>query len=359
MRTRAPETFAADAVSSAEPHARVHSALRPAAWLGSLLALALLLPAPASAARQEQPEQQAVEETNILFDVATIERRLRAPLGEILAMERTRVLETDRSRRVNMAGKDGEPDMELHWKPVAPPGTGFNNEPRYEIAAYRFQQLFLDEPDYVVPPTVLRTLPLEEYRQYREVSRPTVSGTRSVLFLLTYWVQDLNFDTVDPFQQRLFDEDPKYARHFANANVLTHLIAHKDGNHGNVVVSRNGLNRRVFVLDSDVAFRSRASDLGARWSNLQIRRIPAATVERLRQVTRADLDAALGVVAEFQVVDGILEPVELGPNLGPSRGLRQAEGRVQFGLTSAEIGDLERRIQAMLREVDRGRLTTF
>jgi hypothetical protein len=298
-------------------------------------------------------------DTNIPFPVEYIEARMLAPELDILDMDRSRPLEADRNRRVTLGGPDGEPPIDVHWKPVAPPGHGFNNEPRYELAAYRLQKLFLEEPEYVVPPTVLRAMSMEAYNRIRPVNQPTIRGTRSVLFLLSYWVQNLAVDTVDPFDPNMFERVGTYTTHFANANLLTHLIDHKDGNHGNVLVSMDGLNVRVFAVDNDVAFRSRVSDRGDRWRHLQVDRLPAATVERLRTITREDLDAQLGVVAEFRVTDGYLEPVEAGPNLQPRRGVRVQDDRVQFGLTRGEIGDVERRIQRVLRDVDRGRLSTF
>jgi hypothetical protein len=298
-------------------------------------------------------------DTNILFPVDYIHQRLLSEQLAISDIDRTRMLQEDRSRRVTLLGQNGEPDMEAHWKPVAPPGYGFNNEPRYILAAHRLQAMFLDEADYVTAPVVLRALPLEEYRQFMPVAGPTIRGTRSVLFLLAYWIQHLTVDTVDPLDRRLLEADPRYAYHFGNANLLTHLIRHRDGNHGNMVVSMNGTNRRVFALDNDVAFRSDQSNLGDRWSRLHVDRLPASSIDRLRAITREDLERELGVVAEFEVVGGLLRPAPAGPNLRPGQGVRQQDGRVQFGLTSAEIGDVERRIAALLRDVDRGRIGTF
>jgi hypothetical protein len=318
----------------------------------------LLLVLAASTATLAVPVSLAGQDSNILYPVDYIEERLLQPL-QVLDMERTRQLEEDRSRRVVVEGSDGEPAMEVHWKPVGRGAQGFNNEPRYELAAYRFQKLFLDEPDYVVPPAVLRALPLEEYRSFRSASQPTIRGTSSVLFLLSYWIQNLAVDTVDPFDPTLFDLDETYAWHFANANILTHLIDHKDGNHGNVLVSMDHENRRVFAVDNDVAFSSRVSDQGDRWRHLQVERLPAATIDRLREVTREDLERKVAVVAEFEIVDGYLHPVEPGENLSPRRGVRVTADRVQFGLTPREIRDVERNIQRLLRDVDRGRIATF
>jgi hypothetical protein len=332
---------------------RRYFAPRQAAFL--LVAVFAVFARPGPAVALQAP----AGDTNILYPVEYIEQRLRAPGLEIVGIERARPLEEDRSRRVTLAERDGDPAMDVHWKPVAPPGHGFNNEPRYELAAYRFQQMFLDEPDYVVPPTVLRAMPIEEYREYRSVRAPTIRGTQSVLFLLSYWIQNLAVDTVDPFDQALFDRDAGYARHFANTNLLTHLIDHKDGNHGNVLVSMDAADRRVFAVDNDVAFRSLVSDRGDRWRRLHVDRLPASSVERLRAITRADLERELGVVTEFEIIDGYLQPAQLGPNLGANRGVRIRDGRVQFGLTRAEIRDLERRITRLLADVDRGRIGTF
>jgi hypothetical protein len=317
--------------------------------------VALLLSAPPSGAGAQEPRA----DTNILFPVEFIERQLLAPRLELLNLDRSRPIDNDRNRRVTLAGPDGEPLMDVHWKPVAPPGTGFNNEPRYELAAYRLQRLFLDEAEYVVPPTVLRAMPVEEHRFILPLAEPTIRFTQSVLFLLSYWIRNLGVDTVDPFDRSLFDMDEVYARHFANANTLTYLIEHKDGNHGNLLVSMDAFNRRVFSVDNDVSFRSDRSDKGVRWRTLHVDRLPATTVARLRELTRERLDAELAVLAEFRIVNGELEAVPPGENLGVTRGLRIRDDRVQFGLTRAEIGDVERRIQRLLSDVDRGRITTF
>jgi hypothetical protein len=319
------------------------------------LAWLVILGVPVAASGQVVPTGN----TNILYPIEYIEERLRTPELDIVELDRSRPVEADRARRVVLAGRDGEPPMQVHWKPVAPPGHGFNNEPRYELAAYRFQKLFLDEDEYVVPPAVLRAMPIDAYQEVQAFRNPTIRGTRSVLFLLSYWIHNLWVDTVDPFQSSMFELNPTYRRHFANANLLTHLIDHKDGNHGNLLVSRDGLNMRVFAVDNDVAFRSQISDRGDRWRQLLVDQLPAATVERLRGITRDQLDAELAVLAEFQIVGEYLEPVEPGPNAGSRRGVRVGEGRVQFGLTQGEINDLDRRIRSLLRNVDRGRIRVF
>ena len=55
-------------------------------------------------------------------------------------------------------------EIEAKLRPAATKGDIFNNVPRYEIAAYRLQMLYLDPDDYVTQqrPTVLRAVALEQ-----------------------------------------------------------------------------------------------------------------------------------------------------------------------------------------------------
>ncbi|TVP56451.1 MAG: hypothetical protein EA351_07980 [Gemmatimonadales bacterium] len=333
------------------PELVMHGVSAPSKGLLALLPALLLLAALASPA--------SAQDRNILYPIAEIEARLLAPELVVLDQDYTRPLEGDRSRRVTLADPDGGEPWEVHWKPVGMGAEGFNNQPRYELAAYHFQKLFLDESDYVVPPTVLRAMAIEEYREIRRVEEPTIRGTRSILFLLSYWLQNIAVDTVDPFDQMSFDRLPSYAWHWGNLNVFTHLIDHKDANHGNVLVSLDGSNTRVFAVDNDVAFAGRTAEAGNRWSRLLVDRIPDTTVERLREITLQQLHEELGVVAEFQIVGGYLYPMAPEENLQPGRGLRVTEDRVQFGLTEGEIRNIYQRIERLLERVDRGQITTF
>jgi hypothetical protein len=316
-----------------------------------LLLLATLLPSPPSPAA-------AAQSLNIPHPVEVILDRLMAPELEILNMSQARpLISGDRSAQVLLAGGEGEVPLPAHWKPVRAPGEGFNNEPRYEIAAWRIQQLFLDEEEYVVPPKVLRAVPLTDYEGVREERSPTIRGTNSFVFILSYWVQDVT--NTDPFDPIRLERDEAYARAWGNVNLLTHLIDHKDSNVGNLLISVDPDRPRFFAVDNDVAWRSQSSSVGDRWRRLLTNRLPADVVERLRNISTEDLEGTLGVVAEFAIVDGYLEPVAPGPNLGPNRGVRITEDRVQFGLTAREIRDTEGRIRNVLRDVDRGRIRTF
>lgn len=324
--------------------------LRPAHRATRLLLAPLLLALAAAHA--------ASQDVNVEHPIAYIEARMVLERLAVLGMQQARpLIEGDRSAIVRLDGPDGEPPVTVKWKPVGRGAQGFNNEPRYELAAYQFQKLFLEELEYVVPPTVLRSMPLDEYRELLPAAQPTLRGANSVLFLMAYWVQ--NVTNREPFVETRFDTDTVYARHWGNLNILTHLIDHRDANVGNILVSTDPTNPRLFSVDNDVAFRSRVSDQGDDWRRLHVRRLPHATIERLRQIRADDLTNALAVLAEFQIVDGELTPVEPGENLNPGRGVRTTDDRVQFGLTRAEINDIDNRIRRLLEQVERGRIGTF
>lgn len=289
------------------------------------------------------------------FPVAEIEARLAGPLNVVESEQARPKIEGDRSTRVVLADPEGGPPLTAKWKPVAAPAQGFNNEPRYELAAYQLQKLFLDECEYVVPPVVLRAMPIDEYRRARPDARPTLREADSAMFLLSYWLEHVT--NRDAWDADRFQADPRYARHWGNLNILTHLVDHKDANIGNLLISQHPQDPRIFAVDNDVAFRSDASDRGDTWKRLQVDRLPATTLERLRRITLADLERALGVLAEFRIVEGQLVAAEPGENLQPRRGLRTSVDRVQFGLSTAEIRDVKRRIDRLLEQLDRGRIT--
>lgn len=259
----------------------------------------------------------------------------------------------DRTQRVAV----GLPDstvMVLKWANAPRGGAAFNNEPRYEAAAYQLQKMFLDEPEYVVPPTVLRTFPLSFVSTHIPGTAATWDDAQSVLVVLSYWLSQV---TPDQFwDEKRAQTDTVYARYLGNMNILTYLIRHSDGNVGNFLISSTGTVPRLFSVDNGVSFRSPPSDRGLEWRSLRVKRLPAHTVERLRALSPELLRAELGVLAEFEVRDGQLVAAARGVNLDPRRGVRRRDGRVQIGLTEAEIGDVVERIQRLLERIDRGQI---
>ncbi len=244
------------------------------------------------------------------------------------------------------------------WAQAAPGGETFNNVPRYEVAAYRVQRLFLDPADYVVPPTVLRAVPIEWYREKIDADvEPTFDHTESVLVVLQYWLNQVTL--LEDLDTARFRADTAYARRVGDLNLFTYVIRHSDSNKGNFLISTVAESPRAFSVDNGVAFSMAESERGIAWRGVRVPAVPRATVERLRSLTREELDRALGVVAEFHVVDGELEPAPPGENLRPGAGVRRKDDVIQLGLTDVEIGRMWDRIQDLLRDVDRGRVATF
>ena len=307
--------------------------------------LMLLLAAPAWA-----------QDGNILEPVDSIVNRMLKGQFEVVDQRGSR-FEGDRTNRAALSFPDGSM-MVAKWARAATGGEGFNNQPRYEVAAYEIQKLFLDEPSYVVPPTVLRAFPLSWYQRLQSSALPTFRNTSSVLVTLQYWL--FNVDGEGVWDEDRFATDTAYARHFADLNILTYLIRHNDANAGNLLISRDPENPRVFAVDNGLAFSSETSDRGATWRTMQVRRLPRTTVERLRAITEDDLRRALGVLAQYEVgPDGTLYAVEPTENLSPRRGIRQEGTIIQLGLTEREIRDTWRRLQKLLEDVDRGRYELF
>lgn len=319
-----------------------------AALLAALLAIPLATPPGAFAA--------AAQDANILFPVDTIEHRLGHVHFEVIDRWDTR-FDGDRTQRVALEFPDGM-TMAVKWARAPREGREFNNEPRYEIAAYLLQKLFLEPEEYVVPPIVARALPIDWYRELDPDVRPTFGGTASALVALQYWL--FNVTATNFYDPDRFEADSAYARHLANMNILTFLIDHGDSNHGNFLLSRDSANPRVFAVDNGIAFASPRSGVGYEWHALRVSRVPQRTVDRLRAITRTQLEDLLGVVIQLEVQeDGRFQVVEPTENLGPQRPVRRRDGIIQLGLTRAEIRGVERRIERLLRDVDRGRLETF
>ncbi len=295
------------------------------------------------------------QDSNLLFPVDTIVRRMRDEALVVLDLRGSRA-QRDRTQRVTLRYPDSSV-MIVKWAQAAPGGSTFNNEPRYEIAAYELQRLFLDQADYVVPPTIARAVPLEWLRQYDATAEPTFGRTSSVVMVMQYWLSQVTNENF--YDRARFESDSVYARHFADFNILTYLVRHNDSNIGNFLISLNPAKPRVFSVDNGVAFRSEASDRGFTWRDLRVDRLPHATVERLRRITREDLERTLGVIAHFEIHNGELIYGEATANLAPNRGVRKTDHAVQFGLTTAEIRDIERRLRQLLERVDEKKLEVF
>ena len=316
----------------------------------AVVAAALFLGALASA-----PGALRAQDAYVRLPVDSLERLLaHEPFG-VVSFEDNR-FEGDRTQRAVLAFGDGT-RVEVKWARAPRGGGAFNNHPRYEVAAYRLQQLFLDPEDYVVPPTVVRCVPEAEHRRIDPAARATFGDDPCVLVVLQYWLQEVAEGEI--FHEDRTAWDTTYARRVCHVNVFTVLAGHKDANRGNVLVGRDPHHPRFFAVDNGVAFGSPPSDRGDDWGELRIDRLPRATVERLRGISLEDLEAALGVVAQLERRDGVRVPVEPGPNLDPGDGIRRAGGVWKLGLTGREIRDVHRRLRRLLDDVDEGDVALF
>jgi hypothetical protein len=299
------------------------------------------------------------QDTNVLHPINVLERRITRDTFKVMQVRGSRRA-NDRTQRVTLAFDDSSV-IEAKFAVWAPNGEVFNNVPRYEMAAYELQKLFLDEPDYVVPPTHSRAFNLDWYRtNFQPDIKPTFGGkTNSVFAVVQYWLFGVTNDTLQVFDLKKFDRDTVYARHLGDLNLLTYLIKHNDSNLGNVLISTNPTSPRLFSVDNGVAFAGDESDRGTAWRDIRVPRVSAATIERLKKITREDLDRALGVLAEWELKDSYYVPVEKTENTSAGRGVRKTDTRLQLGLTRLEIGGVDTRLKQLLKRVEGGRLKTF
>ena len=246
------------------------------------------------------------------------------------------------------------------WK-TAPAGTfdSWNNNPRKELATYAVQRWFLDPKDYVVPTVALRCIPIDDFRRVEPKATPSLDGTTCVLGEFSLWLEHVEVpdNLYDPAR---FEDDYNYAYHLSNFNVLAYLVEHRDGRPGNILVADDPRNRRVFAVDNGISFGGLIYNfLTTNWDVMRVPAIPRAMVERLRALDRAKL-AALGTLVEVATDrGGVLHPVPGGKPIDPDRGVRVQPGRVQMGLTTAEIDAVAERVATLLRRVDDGTLRVF
>ena len=294
------------------------------------------------------------QNANVAYATAELDQRLAVEPFEILEAKPSRGLEEEVGLRARVRFADGV-EMTLKVRPAGPGASEFNNEPRYELAAYRIQSLFLDPDDYVVPPTALRMMPLATLKPYAPAARPTFRKSDDVLVVLQYWMENVagKGDILDVAR---FAADPEYARRFGSFNLLTYAIDHGDSNLGNVLISTVPGEPRAWAVDNGVAFDAPESDRGNVWSEIRVPWLPAAEVGRLRTLDEARLEESLAVLAQWRRIDGRLEAVEPGANLSKYRGVRIEYDIVQLGLKGNEIRSIARRIGALMKQIDKGRI---
>jgi hypothetical protein len=250
-------------------------------------------------------------------------------------------------------------EISAKWKEAPASADGWNNSLRREIGAYVVQTLFLEPEEQVVPPVAARCIPLDVYRPVVEDARPNLEGTSCVFGTLAAWLGNVEVPK-NAFDTERFSHDLRYARSFGNANLLAYLIAHRDARPGNFLASTDPSNPQLFAVDNGIAFGGVLYNFFVwHFDAIRVRGLPKQSIDRLRKVGRRDLEA-LGVVGQLEADSaGILRNVEPTANLAPTEGVRLGPGRVQFGLTTAEIDAIDERLRELLKRIDAGELAVF
>ena len=297
----------------------------------------------------------AAQDVNITQPPAEIERLFAA---EAMVIEQAEISRPKAPGDITLRADvsfGGAPALRVKLRRAEPGAEAFNNVPRYDLAAYELQKLFLDPEEYVVPPTALRMVPLADFARFAPEVERTFPGANQVLAVVQYWLNDIR-NAQDIYDAARFAADPLYARHIGQLNLLTYLIEHRDSNLGNFLIGRAATGSRVFSIDHGVAFASEDSDRGELWKVIRVDRFPADAVERLRTVTPELLKQRLGVLAQWRLENGGYAPMPPGENIAFGRGVRRKDDVLQMGLTEAEIMQVNRQLVRLLAQVDRGRL---
>jgi len=299
----------------------------------------------------------AAQDSNITRPVDELERLLAAEPLVITSAEISRPkAKGDITLKADVSF-GGAPPLRVKLRKAEPGGEEFNNVPRYDLAAYELQKLFIPPSEYVVPPTALRMVDLADFQKYQADVKRTFAGADQVLAVLQYWLSDI-LVLADVYNAERFASDPVYARHIGQLNVLTYLIQHRDSNAGNFLIGKAQTGARVFSIDHGVAFASIDSDRGELWKDMRVTKLPADTVAELRKITLPVLEQRLGVLAQWKLEGNKFVPAPPGPPLSVHRGVRRAGKDLQMGLTRSEMQAIYRLLTKLLERVDRGEITT-
>ena len=211
----------------------------------------------------------AAQDANIKQPIAELEQLLAA---EPLVITKAEISRPNAKGDITLKADvsfGGAPPLRVKLRRAEPGADSFNNVPRYDLAAYELQKLFLDPAEYVVPPTALRMVPLADFAKYAPGVERTFPAADQVLAVVQYWLSDIKV-IADVYDPERFAADPVYARHIGQLNVLTYLIRHRDSNLGNFLIGKAEVGARVFSIDHGVAFASEDSDRGEVWKDMRV-----------------------------------------------------------------------------------------
>jgi len=220
------------------------------------------------------------------------------------------------------------------------------------------QQLFLDPDDYIVPPVAVRCIPLDDYRPISKTAVATRPHTKCVLGTLSAWLENVQ-EPDKAWDPKRFEQDPRFAYHFGNLNILTDLIKHRDAKKSNFLMSTDALNPQIFSVDNGISFDGIYNFFTWHFDQIRVGGLPKQTIERLQQVKPDQLER-LAVLLELQPdAEGILHPAPATPGTNRDEGVRMVGNGIQFGLTTEEIAAINERMQALQADIREGREKVF
>ena len=251
--------------------------------------------------------------------------------------------------------------------------TTNRNSPRFELAAYAVQKLFLEPHEYVVPPSGAYCFPLAPYvKRVDALADETIEQSGCVYGVLSYWLEEVTvvaeanragwFHGVDHhvFDPYLFEHDRAYRNSVARVNLLTYLIAHRDSHAKNFVIADSDTApgaHTVYSVDNSRSF-TLAQDPGIKpkhdWSAIRVPSLPRDAIKRLRS---ADL-SSLAAIAVLRSANGRLVAADVG-SAAAITGVDWTGDRLVVGLTPPEIVTVRARIAELLRRVDHNELPLY
>ena len=253
--------------------------------------------------------------------------------------------------------------------------TTARNSPRYELAAYEVQKLFLTPREYVVPPAAAHCFPIELYRaRVDRNAKPTFLGSECVYGILSYWLEDVEsipdaqkagwfhgqHDHV--FDPVLYARDRVYRDSLARVNLLAYVIGHGDSHSRNFVIarSRSKNTHYVYSIDNSLSFSmAKNPNLAKRhdWSVIRVPALPRSAIDRLRAAD--ERLASLAAVAVLRRDDRQLVTSSERSSLATTDGIDWTGDRLVVGLTPPEIDRMHVRITALLSRIDKGQIPLY
>jgi len=306
----------------------------------------------------------SLAETDFCLPAARIERWLKS--GAFVITDDA-VTEDGISAPHKMRVRITDPDasdisFSVKFKPVPHDFDNFDNSPRRELAAYQLQKLFLDEHDYVVPPTILHCIALGDRDLDDEGMLSTLqpfsegdTGANCSLGIVAYWLENVTgYEVLD---EKRAARDRRYREHLGNLKALTILVGHQDNlGAANLLLATDPQRPRVFSVDNGLSLGAMGDNpirvFSSAWSRRHIDWMSARTAKRLRSIDRRKLEK-LSVLAQLEVRgDTIASVAETAP-LDRNEGVRQTGRILQLGLTAEEITDVSEHLDELLDSIAR------